>query len=286
MKPALLLLVSGAVLCGVRTPPGAAAERGFAYDAYAAVLQRYVDDTGMVDYKALKANRAGLDTFVKRLGDLDRTTYEAWNAKAKIAFWINAYNGLTLKTIINHYPIQASWWRSLRYPKNSIRQISGVWDEITHEVMGKKMTLEAIEHETLRKDFDEPRIHLAIVCAAMGCPPLRNEPYLGGKLDAQFAHQARRFFSNAKTFRIERDGGEVYLSPIFKWFGEDFVPAYVPEEGFGDRGKTLRAVLNYVAEHLRKKDAEYLRTGEYDVEYLDYDWTLNAQSEARDDAGS
>ncbi len=284
MRRALLLLVAWAVLCGARTPPGAAADGGFGYDAYAAVLDRYVDDTGMVGYKALKADRGGLDTFVTRLGRLDRKTYRGWNEKAKIAFWINAYNGLTLKTIINHYPIKASWWRSLRYPKNSIRQISGVWDDITHDVMGRKMTLEDIEHETLRKAFDEPRIHLALVCAAMGCPPLRNKPYRGDKLDAQFADQARAFLSNPKTFRIDRAAGEVYLSPIFKWFGEDFVPGYVPEKGFGNRGKTLRAVLNYVAGHLRQKDAEYLRTGEYDVEYLDYDWTLNAQSEARDDA--
>lgn len=247
------------------------------YAEYAAVLAKYVNDRGMVKYSELKMHRAKLDAFVAMLGNLDPATYNALSENGKIAFWINAYNAFTLKAIIDHYPIHSSFLTSLRYPKNSIRQISGVWNGLKFTVMGKPMTLDHIEHQILRKKFHEPRIHMALVCAAMGCPPLRNKPYTGAKLEEQLENQARKFLVNPKKFRIDRANGEVYLSSIFKWFGDDFIPKYEPEKGFRDKSKKERAVLHFIAGHLTEKDADYLRSGKYDVEYLDYDWTLNEQ---------
>ncbi len=277
MRCALLILASVAALDVALTRPVGAGESDFAYDAYAAVLERYVDDTGMVDYKALKENRGPLDRFAKALADLAPTRYKEWSEPEKIAFWTNAYNALTLKVIIDHYPIRAGFFKSLVYPRNSIRQISGVWKEITFEVMGKPRTLDAIEHQVLRARFGDPRIHVALVCAAMGCPPLRREPYVAARLDEQFADQARRFLSNPKQCRIDRAGGEVYLSKIFKWFGKDFVEDYKLESGFPGHSEVERSVLNYVAKHVSAEDATYLRTTEYELKYLDYDWSLNEQ---------
>ncbi len=258
-----------------------AREDGFSYENYARAL-RYVNDQAMVDYRKLKADRSDLDAFVRELADLDPRAYAEWDDKAKIAFWINAYNALTLKVIIDHYPIQPTWPARWRFPHNSIRQIEGVWDEIEFSVMGKDMTLDQIEHDTLRKDFNEPRIHMALVCAAMGCPPLRNEPYRGDKLDEQFADQASRFFGNPKKFRVDRAKGDVSLSPIFKWFGEDFEETYENKGPIRRRKDTEQAVLNYAVQFLDRRDAEYLRTADYDVEYLDYDWSLNeARGEAK-----
>lgn len=252
-------------------------EKGFSYVDYMAVLQGFVDEDGMVDYKGLKANRGRLDAFVRSIGSVRRDEYEEWSDREQIAFWINAYNGLTLQAIIDNYPIEPSFFASLRFPDNSIRQIPGVWDDIEFRVMGGKMTLEDIEHGTLRKYFNEPRIHMALVCAAMGCPPLLNEPYEADKLDEQFSSRARRFLGNAEKFRIDRRKGEVYLSPIFDWFGKDFLRTYGTDTQFKGHGKAERAVLNYVSQYLEDRDRRHLETADYDVKYLDYDWSLNEQ---------
>jgi hypothetical protein len=256
----------------------AAQQPSFTYAPYADVLKTYVDDAGLVDYKGLKAHREELDRFARELADLDPVVYEKWTDKEKVAFWINAYNALTLQVIIDHYPIKAGFFGSFVYPKNSIRQISGVWDEITFPVMGKPTTLEGIEHGTLRKKFSEPRIHLALVCAAMGCPKLRNEPYVAEKLDEQFADQTRIFVATHSKFRINQDRGQVHISPIFKWFGEDFVDKYGTSMKYSGFDAPERAVLNYVSKYLSQQDRQYLEQGDYQIKYLDYDWSLNEQT--------
>jgi hypothetical protein len=174
---------------------------GFEYDDYATVLQKYVDDIGMVDYQQLKADRSKLDAFVAALAKLEGKTYEGWTEKGKIAFWLNAYNCLTLKVIIDNYPIESSFFRSMYYPESSIRQIKGVWDKITFTVLGKEVTLGHLEHKVLRKKFDEPQIHMAMVCAAMGCPPLLNEPYRGERVDKQLDEQSHHFLNNRAKFK-------------------------------------------------------------------------------------
>ena len=249
----------------------------FDYDDYAEVLKSYVDNKGMVNYKQLKANRGKLDSFALQLSKLDEQTYKNWSDNDKIAFWINAYNGLTLKSIIDNYPIKSSFFKSRIYPKNSIRQISGVWDKKKHKVMGKDRTLEHIEHEILRKQFDEPGIHVALVCAAMGCPPLLNKTYVGDKLQEQFDDQARRFISDPKKFNIDRKGEKVSLSPIFKWFGSDFVGKYGMEKTLPRLNKNETAVINYISRVLEKNDKDYLLNGNFKIKYLSYDWSLNEQ---------
>ncbi len=258
----------------------------FSYDSYAAVFRKHVDDEGMVSYTSLKENPAELHRFVLALAGVDPKTYEAWDEQAKIAFWINAYNALTLKVIIDHYPIKAGLLSGLAYPADSIQQIPGVWDKIQFLVLGQKLTLKEIEHGILREQnkdlvekygrFYEPRIHMALVCAAMGCPPLRNEPFVGDKLDEQLDDQAKRFLSNSTKFRIDRDAGKVHLSNIFKWFGDDFVKGHKPDAGFASGGSDAeKAILHFISGYLPAEDAEYLKTGKYKVKYLDYDWLLN-----------
>ena len=263
-------------------------DAAFSYDPYAATLKAYVDDDGMVDYQGLKEDHKKLDEFLLAMARVDKATYDKWDEDAQVAFWTNAYNALTLKVIIDHYPIEAGLISGLAYPKNSIRQIPGVWEKIQWLVVGEKLTLDQIEHAILRGkrdekfnekfgSFNEPRIHVALVCAAMGCPELRREPYLGEKLDDQLDEQSRIFMNNPGKFRIDRDAGKVYLSSIFKWFGGDFVKTYLPEEGFGEHSQAERAVLHYASEYLPDEDAAYLRKGDYAIEYLDYDWSLNEQ---------
>ena len=277
LKFGLLAAVIGIGALIAATNAFGMAGRTFSYDNYASTLGTYVDDNGMVDYKGLKANRGKLDAFAAALGALSPEVYNGWSDKEKIAFWINAYNALTLEAIIDRYPIKSSFVASLRFPKNSIRQIPGVWDELKFRVMGGEMSLDEIEHARLRRTFSEPRIHVALVCAAMGCPSLRNEPFTADRLDAQLDDQADRFLKNSEKFRIDRNEGNIHLSSIFKWFGDDFKSAYGTDTRFTGHERAERAVLNFISERLIEPDADYLAKGEYKIEYLDYDWSLNEQ---------
>ena len=219
-------ILSASVAAVLLSAGTANAGSGFAYKHYSAVLSRYVNDRGLVDYSDLKTHPDELEAYAGELSSLDPAVYAGWNDPQKIAFWINAYNGLTLKLIVDHYPINSSLLRSVVYPKNSIMQIPGRWTKITFEVMGEPMTLDEIEHQVLRAKFDEPRIHMALVCAALSCPRLRNEPFVAERLDGQLDDQTREFLADKNKFRIDREKGAVYLSSIFDWFKGDFVARY------------------------------------------------------------
>jgi hypothetical protein len=269
-------LIPVAVALVVAAAPAAPAQPLDAGD-YAAVLSAYVDGDGLVDYAGLKENRARLDAFARALAELDAARYEAWSENEQMAFWINAYNALTLVLIVDHYPIRASRIKSLVYPKNSIRQIGGAWDGVMFEVIGEKVTLDDIEHAILRTRYAEPRVHMALVCAAVSCPRLRGEPYTGARLDEQLDDQARHFLSTDGKFTLDRKAGTVRLSAIFDWFGGDFVARH----GEGGNGHVAndeeRAVVTFVSGYLDEADRRYLLEADYAVKYFDYDWTLNEQ---------
>ena len=271
-----ILFPPKARVIGFDADASGAREGPFTFEPYATALAATVDDAGMVNYSALKANSGDLDAFGAMLGALDAKVYAAWTEQQQIAFWINAYNALTLKAIISHYPISGS---SLLYPKSSIRQVLGghAWDKLEFIVMGEKRTLDAIEHQILRKEFSEPRIHVALVCAAISCPPLRNEPFVAERLDEQLDDQGRRFAASAKGLRIDRSAKRVYLSAIFDWFGSDFTTAYGTDKKFAGKSATQRAVLNYISATLDDDDRAYLEDEHYAIKYLDYDWSLNEQ---------
>ncbi len=249
---------------GTETSSTLTASQPFSYDSYATVLATYVDEEGNVDYAALKENRQQLDAFNTSLGTLSPETFETWTDEEKIAFWVNIYNSLTLQAIIENYPTK------------SIRDIPGVWKRLRFNVMGENMTLDEIEHQVLRVEFNEPRIHMGIVCASIGCPILRQEPFTGDKLGEQLDDQTREFLALDRHFKIDKNENRVYLSSIFKWFGEDFILTYDAEEKFAGNKKE-RAVLNFVSQYLQPENTNYLETGGYQVRYLDYDWSLNKQ---------
>ena len=253
-------------------------KQAFSYDDYAAVLKNHVDDAGMVNYKKLKANSERLEAFITAVSRLDPNSYGRWKGKEKIAFWLNAYNALTLKAVIDNYPIKSGFFRSMYYPKNSIRQIPGVWDKITFSVMGKDLTLEHIEHKILRKEFKEHRIHMAMVCAAMGCPSLRNEPYIGKKIDEQLDDQGGKFLANPNKFRFDSNSRILYISPIFKWFNKDFVAAIPEGTNCAQYGEKKVAIFEFVSKYLPQDHPCFSQSIKaVKIKYLDYDWSLNEQ---------
>ncbi|MHC4682201.1 MAG: DUF547 domain-containing protein [Planctomycetota bacterium] len=118
---------------------------------------------------------------------------------------------------------------------------------------------------------------MAMVCAAMGCPPLRGEPYASAKLDEQLDDQTRRFLADSAKFKIDRREGRLYISPIFKWFAEDFVKSYSLETNIGGHDREESAVLNFIASYLPEADKNYVLGGMHEIKYLKYDWSLNEQ---------
>jgi len=242
------------------------------YDDYRAALMAFVDANGRVDYAGLKDQRVYLDDFITSVERLDPKEYEVWNEPDKIALWINAYNALTLRAVIDHYPIRPAAPNG-SYPRNSIRQIKGVWDFNKVNVMGQSITLGYIETKILRRDFHEPRVHMALVPAAAAGPMLRNEPYEGARLDAQLDDQARKFLADPRHFRIDRTNKEVRVSEIFRWYADDFVTGVMPVRSTKD----LCVVEKFAGPYLNDADRAFLRDAR--VTYLPYDWTLNEQSQ-------
>ncbi|MEO1521185.1 MAG: DUF547 domain-containing protein [Cyanobacteria bacterium J06633_2] len=243
----------------------AANSEPFTYDAYAEILETYVDDEGFVDYLGLQQNRTGLDRFNASIGAVSPETYNSWSEDEQLAFLINAYNSFTLQSIIDQDPL-----------KSSIRDIPGVWRIRRFSIAGESKTLDNIEHQTIRVDFNEPRIHAAVNCSAISCPVLRREPFNGENLDQQLEEQTARWLLSSEGIQINRDAGEVRISALFDWFGEDWVGDYSVESGF-DGSDKQRAALNFISQYISEEDAEYLQAGGYRVRYLDYNWALNDQ---------
>lgn len=232
------------------------------------VLKRHVRD-GSVDYAALGRERAILDRYVEQLTKVEPAVVEGWSRAQRLAFWINAYNALTLRTIVDHYPIRRRSLVGVAFPANSIWQISGAFKAARHRVAGQRLSLDDIEHRIIRPTFAEPRIHMALVCAARSCPVLRPEPYVAARLDAQLAEQTRRFAADrVHGLRLAPDGRGVEVSSIFKWFGEDFAPLAA--------GNEKRGVFAFLAAHTEDAALQArLHDAATSLDYLDYDWTLN-----------
>jgi hypothetical protein len=215
---------------------------------YAELLQEHVR-AGQVDYKGFKAQEAKLDRFLAALARLDVDTL---SRDEQFAVYVNAYNGWTIKLILQKYP-----------KIESIRELgifnSGPWKQKIVPLNGQALSLDHIEHAILRPRFKDPRVHFAINCAAKSCPPLRAEPFQGDRLDQQIEEATRSFLNNSKSHRL--DGDIFYVSKIFDWFGQDFnhdILGFYLQYAEGDLKNQLEA-----------------RQDSLKIDFLDYDWGLN-----------
>ncbi len=247
---------------------------GHSHSIYDALLKKHVRN-GRVDYKGFKTSSDDFDTYLRELASVNERDYAGWSREEKLAFWINAYNSFTIKAVIDNYPIKGSVF-SL-YPRNSIRHIDGVWDKLQFQAVGRKVTLEEIEHEILRKQFNEPRIHFAIACASLGCPDLGSEAYKADKINKQLESAAIEFINNPqKGVSINPADNNLKISKIFKWFGEDFIDGTGKTPLFNDRDTKDRAVLNLITNHLKSDEGRaFLERNQFKISYLNYDWSLN-----------
>jgi hypothetical protein len=239
------------------------------YQAYAKLLARHVQGD-RVDYQGLAADRAALAEVASGFGAVEGAAERAWSRDERLAFWINAYNVFTLRAIVDHYPIRAGWF-SLG-PPSSIRQIPGVWDRLKWRVAGRNVTLDDIEHRILRPEFKEPRIHFAVNCASVGCPPLRSEPYRAADVNAQLDANARSYLASPQGVRVV--GATIEVTSILKWYGGDFVERFGAAPPAG-RTAAEAAILRVVEAFGPPRAGGLARDPAARIRFLDYDWSLN-----------
>jgi len=178
------------------------------YPAHADVLARYVRVPG-VDYAALKADRGRLDRAIAEFNAPSASGEAGWSREQRMAFWINAYNAFTLRAIVDHYPIR-NGWLTLQ-PRDSIRQIDGVWTKLTWQAAGRTVTLDDIEHRILRPTFKDARMHFAVNCASVRCPPLAATPYRPETLGSQLDEAARIYLASPEGLRVDGETLRVML---------------------------------------------------------------------------
>jgi uncharacterized membrane protein YdjX (TVP38/TMEM64 family) len=231
------------------------------HSTFDVLLKRHVVD-GMVDYDAFKTS----PEFAGYLASLDKVNPAVLPEKERIAFWVNVYNAFTIQLINKHNERQSI--RNIN-KTGGVFKFYGPWREQLVKAGGKVYHLDNVEHDILRKEFKEPRIHFALVCAAMGCPPLRSEAYTGAALDEQLEDQGKIFMNNPTKNRVDVGANLFNWSLVFEKFGGDF-------------GPDAKAVGRYAARYLPQgPERALLEKGGFKTRQLPYDWTLNSQEKAR-----
>ena len=261
----LLLLTLATAACGAPASRQASGEVGDAvqasleggtgtfdhgeWDALLAATARY----GLLDYRQMQGRRPELDAYLARIAASDLASLAPDHLKALL---INAYNALTVRTILDHPRVQ------------SIRDIDGAWDRLSHQVGGFHLTLDALEHNLLRPFFKDPRIHFAVNCASRSCAPLPGWAYTGADLEDQLEGQTRAFLSDPR--RVQMANGTLKVSSYFTWYGGDFTA-----EGWQPRADTIPA---FIAGYTTPAVAALIQAGDHEppLAFIDYDWSLNA----------
>ena len=239
--------------------------QGFDHSSWDHVLKEFVNDQGRVDYAALKASPAELDRYVTQLaGKSPISNPEDFPTRqSQLAYWINAYNALVMKGVIDHWPVE------------SVRKIGGLpysffWRK-KFVVGERKYTLDAIEG-IMRKNLAEPRIHFALVCAANSCPRLERQAYTPENTDRLLEEAARFYINEPRNLRIDPGRNQVTVARIFSFYHEDF-ENYVREKNLTGIGQPL---LDYIRAHANEENRRALDALNHPrLEHFDYDWGIN-----------
>jgi len=244
----------------------------FGHDDFDRVLQRFVNDAGRVDYAGLQRDPADLDRYYARVATYSPDSHPDLfpTAASRLAYWINAYNAVAIKTVLAAYPINGVGDVRAPFPFNLFMKRGGFFFFRRAAYGGKTTSLYYLEHYVIRKRFREPRVHFALNCASRGCPRLPTMAFTGERLDEQLEREARRFFSEQRNLRIDHAARTVYLSSILKWYKAEFLGWYAKR--FPDAAATL---LNYVAHYAPERQADLERAAAYAIEFVPYDWRLN-----------
>jgi Protein of unknown function, DUF547 len=233
---------------GVEAPTSSAAP--ISHDTFSGLLKKYVTDKGVVNYGGFKKEQKEFKKYLDLLSA--NAPGSSWSENEKLAYWINAYNAFTIQLILDNSDNDLKSIKDIG-DKIKIPFVNTPWDVKFINIGGKKMDLNNIEHGIIRKQFKEPRIHFALVCAAKSCPPLRNEAFTAERLNEQLNNQAEKFINDATKNKISKSGASI--SKIFDWYGIDFKPTPIID------------ILNKYSKTKLDSKAK--------ISYATYDWSLN-----------
>jgi hypothetical protein len=218
-----------------------------------------------VDYAGFAKDRAQLKAVLDGYEKVTKTEFDSWTKPQQQAFLVNDYNALTVEKILKRYP-------AIKSIRDYGTVFGNPWKDKFFTLFGQPAYLDFIEHETLRKDgaYDDPRVHVAVVCASIGCPMLRNDAFTADKLDGQMDDAMTRFLSDRSRNRYNPQTRKLEISKIFDWYGKDFEKGH---KGF----TSVRGAMARYADQLADKpeDRSAVREQKADVVFLDYDWSLN-----------
>jgi len=233
------------------------------------ILDLYVRD-GLVYYRALKIERSGFDRVVDQLA---AARIASLSRDEQLAFWLNAYNALVLRTVIDRYPIDG---KSTLYPATSIRQIPGAFETARHMVAARSLTLDDIEN-TILPEFHDPRVYFALGRGAVGSGRLRSEAFAADRLEAQLTEVAGECARRPECVQLDRSANLLLASSIFSWREREFVAAYAgaAPARFSSRSPIERAILAYVEPKLFGLEREFLARDAFDLKFVPFDWSLN-----------
>ena len=199
---------------------------------------------GKVDYQAIKDDHRRIDALYQQIGDL---SLDGISDAEKKAFYINAYNIITIYQVVENYPVK------------SPQEVDGFFDQKKHTVAGESLTLNELEKKKLLEPYQDPRVHFVLVCAATSCPPLADFAYEADQLDEQLDQKTRQALNNDQFIRVKEDQNSVEISKIFEWYQDDFI-------------RKTASPLAFINQYRDKKIPSTYR-----VDYYEYDWTLNRQ---------
>ncbi len=265
----LVLLFAAGCTCSV-APLRAQSAFDHTHAAWDGLLRKHVRLTteggaSQVNYKALAEERAALRAYLQSLSAVPAAQFASWSKTQQYAFLANAYNAFTVEKILTRYP-------NLKSIRDFGSIIGNPWKDRFFTLLGKPQHLDGVEHETMRAPgaFDDPRVHVAVNCASVGCPMLNNRAYTPERLDAQLDDLFTRFMSDRSRNRYSAQTKTVELSRIFDWYGNDFAKGH---RGFS----SVNDVVSKYADQLADSPADraQLRAGQTPITFLDYDWSLN-----------
>jgi hypothetical protein len=259
-------MVAVSLIASPRAQETGEATRTTAFDQ---LLDLYVRN-GDVYYRAIKSERGKLDGYVSQLATV---SIDKLSREQQLAFWLNAYNAVVLRTVIDHYPVQA---RSSEYPAKSIRQIPGAFERLQHRLAGRTLTLDQIE-QTVLPTFHDPRVYFALGRGAVGSGRLRSEAFSGARLEEQLADVAAECVTRAQCIALDPVNGKIAASSIFSWRSKEFAEGYGDKApaAFADRSPIERAIIAFVTPKLLATEKEFIARNSFQVTYTPFDWTLN-----------
>jgi hypothetical protein len=231
----------------------------FDHSKFDLILKQYVNDKGLVDYNGIAKD----PRFGEYMETLKSAETDKMSRNGRLAFWLDAYNAVTIDKVIK--------WR----PKKSVREtlIPGVWTSTKffttrdHIVAGRRLSQDDIENDILRKKFQDPRIHFAIVCASSGCPPLPGFAYTEENVQTKLEEETRKYINSSRGTRIDRTKNTLFLSKLFEWYAGDF------------KAKS-GSVMNFIKPYLAQETRDFLKQ-DPKISYIYYNWALNAKAPLR-----